>query len=106
MESGAAGGERAGVERRETVLARRAARELVVAPIVAWNRFVSPGLPPRCKYEPSCSRYAIEAVREFGIIKGLVLAGWRLLRCNPWSHGGFDPVADQRVFRRRSARPA
>lgn len=81
----------------------RLARELVVAPIVLWNRLVSPALPPRCKYEPSCSRYAIEAVREFGIIRGLVLAGWRLLRCNPWSHGGFDPVADQRVFRMRPA---
>ncbi|HEY0517168.1 MAG TPA: membrane protein insertion efficiency factor YidD [Solirubrobacteraceae bacterium] len=82
---------------------RRLAREAVVAPMVVWNRFVAPALPPRCKYEPSCSRYSIEAVREFGIIKGLVLAGWRLLRCNPWSHGGFDPVADQRVFGPRSA---
>ncbi len=97
--AGAAGG---GGERVRPAAPRRWAREVVVAPIVIWSRFVSPALPPRCKYEPSCSRYAIEAVREFGIIKGLVLAGWRLLRCNPWSHGGFDPVADQRVFGPRS----
>ena len=57
------------------------------------------GDPQRCKYEPTCSRYAVEAIREYGILRGLVLAGWRLLRCNPWSHGGYDPVEAQRVFR-------
>jgi uncharacterized protein len=74
------------------------ARWLVRAPIEVWGRVVSPALPPRCKYEPSCSRYASQAVAEFGILRGLVLAGWRLLRCNPWSHGGFDPVHQQRLF--------
>ena len=61
----------------------------------------------RCKYYPSCSEYAAQAISRFGILRGLVLAGWRLLRCNPWSHGGFDPVEDQRLFkpaRRRSER--
>ena len=84
--------------------ARRAIRAAVLAPILVYQRFVSPGLPRRCKYEPSCSRYAVQAIQEFGILKGLVLAGWRLLRCNPWSHGGFDPVAAQRVFKAH-ARP-
>ena len=83
---------------------RRVARAIVLAPIVFYQRFISPGLPRRCKYEPSCSRYAVQAIREFGILKGLVLAAWRLLRCNPWSHGGFDPVAAQRVFKTH-ARP-
>jgi putative membrane protein insertion efficiency factor len=77
----------------------RLARAVVTAPIVAYQRLISPALPQRCKYYPSCSRYAVEAVREFGILRGLVLAGWRLLRCNPWSHGGYDPVEAQRVFR-------
>ena len=77
-------------------LARRAA----LAPIVAYRRLISPALPRRCKYEPTCSAYAEQAVREFGILRGLVLAGWRLLRCNPWSHGGLDPVEAQRLFRR------
>jgi hypothetical protein len=67
-------------------------------PIEAYRRVVSPLLPARCKYEPTCSAYAAQSIREFGILRGLVLAAWRLLRCNPWSHGGFDPVAEQRVF--------
>ena len=77
----------------------RAARAAVTAPIVLYARVVSPAIPRRCKYEPTCSRYAVEAIREYGILKGLVLAGWRLLRCNPWSYGGYDPVHAQRVFR-------
>ncbi|HEY4451869.1 MAG TPA: membrane protein insertion efficiency factor YidD [Solirubrobacteraceae bacterium] len=75
------------------------ARTLVSSPIVFYQRFVSPALPQRCKYEPTCSRYAVDAIRDYGILRGLVLAGWRLLRCNPWSHGGYDPVQAQRVFR-------
>ena len=51
-----------------------------------------------CKYHPSCSQYAIDAYREFGFFKGSVLAGWRLLRCNPWTPGGVDYASDQRVF--------
>jgi putative membrane protein insertion efficiency factor len=77
----------------------RAARTLVLAPIVFYQRVVSPAIPRRCKYEPTCSRYAVEAIRQYGILRGLVLAGWRLLRCNPWSYGGYDPVEAQRVFR-------
>jgi putative membrane protein insertion efficiency factor len=48
--------------------------------------------PTTCKYHPSCSEYAVQALRRHGLVKGSVLAGWRLLRCNPWSRGGFDPV--------------
>jgi uncharacterized protein len=77
----------------------RAARAVAVAPIAVYRRAISPGLPRRCRYEPTCSRYASQAVREYGILRGLVLAAWRLLRCNPWSPGGFDPVRAQRVFR-------
>ena len=76
----------------------RAARAVVIAPIAAYRRWLSPALPRRCKYEPTCSAYAVEAIRQFGILRGLVLATWRVLRCNPWSHGGFDPVGAQRVF--------
>ena len=72
-----------------SALARRAA----VAPILAYQRLVSPLLGRRCKYEPTCSRYAVEAIRELGVARGLVLAAWRLLRCNPWSHGGYDPIS-------------
>jgi putative membrane protein insertion efficiency factor len=54
--------------------------------------------PGSCKYHPSCSQYAIDALREFGVVRGSILAGWRLLRCNPWSHGGVDYARDQRIF--------
>jgi uncharacterized protein len=78
------------------------ARQIAVAPITLYRRVISPLLPPRCKYAPSCSEYAVQAISEFGILRGLVLAAWRLLRCNPFSHGGFDPVEAQRVFAHRS----
>ena len=76
----------------------RIASTLAIAPIMLYRSVISPAIPQRCKYEPTCSRYAIEAIRQYGILRGLVLAGWRLLRCNPWSHGGYDPVEAQRVF--------
>jgi putative membrane protein insertion efficiency factor len=69
----------------------------------AYQVAVSPLLGPRCKYHPTCSQYAIDALREYGFFRGTVLAGWRLLRCNPWSHGGVDHARDQTVF--RAARP-
>jgi putative membrane protein insertion efficiency factor len=79
-------------------------RGIAVAPVRVYQRVVSPLIGPRCKYYPSCSEYAVQAVRRYGILRGLVLAAWRLLRCNPWSDGGVDRVEDQRVFRRaRSA---
>jgi putative membrane protein insertion efficiency factor len=77
------------------------ARRIVLAPIAVYQRLISPALPRRCKYEPTCSAYAVQAVREYGILRGLVLAGWRLLRCNPFSHGGYDPVSAQTLFRER-----
>lgn len=79
--------------------ATRGIRGLATAPVLLYQRVISPALPRRCKYEPTCSRYAVDAIREYGILRGLLLAGWRLLRCNPWSHGGYDPVEAQRVFR-------
>ena len=67
-----------------------------------YQRFLSPLLRARCKYHPTCSQYALDALREFGFLRGSVLAGWRLLRCNPWSHGGVDYARDQRLFGRRA----
>ena len=78
-----------------------AVRKLVVLPIRLYQRLFSPLMGQRCKYYPSCSEYAAQAILDYGILRGLVLAGWRLLRCNPWSHGGFDPVERQRLFRAR-----
>jgi uncharacterized protein len=56
-------------------------------------------LPASCKFHPSCSQYALDAFRRYGLVRGSVLAGWRLLRCHPWSRGGVDYVQDQRLFR-------
>jgi uncharacterized protein len=72
---------------------------VLLAPLRFYSRFISPALPRRCKYEPTCSAYAEQAVRELGVVRGMIVAGWRLLRCNPWSHGGWDPVADRTLFR-------
>jgi putative membrane protein insertion efficiency factor len=77
-------------------------RRVATTPIVLYQRVISPALPRRCKYEPTCSAYAAQAIREFGILRGLILGGWRLLRCNPWSHGGVDPVGGQQLFRPRT----
>ena len=75
----------------------------LVGLIRLYQALVSPLLPSgTCKYHPSCSHYAADALRAHGLLRGGALAAWRLLRCNPWSHGGVDRVEDQRLFRRRA----
>ena len=81
-------------------------RRIVILPIRAWQLLLSPLFGPRCRYYPSCSEYAVQAIGRYGILRGLVLAGWRLLRCNPWSPGGVDPVEEQRLFKPRAAAPS
>lgn len=73
-------------------------RELVLLPLRLYQRAISPLLPARCRYHPTCSAYAVQAVETYGILRGGILASWRLLRCNPWSHGGYDPVLAQTLF--------
>ncbi|HEY5976982.1 MAG TPA: membrane protein insertion efficiency factor YidD [Solirubrobacterales bacterium] len=67
--------------------------------IAAYSRWVSPARPRRCRFEPTCSAYAAESIRRFGAARGVVLAGYRLLRCNPFTHGGFDPVPEKFTLR-------
>jgi len=74
-------------------------RTAATAPVRLYQRVISPVIPRRCKYHPSCSEYAVQSIQRFGILRGLVLAAWRLMRCNPWSHGGVDFPEDQRMFR-------
>jgi putative membrane protein insertion efficiency factor len=83
-----------------------APRSVVVLLLRIYQRLISPALGPRCRYYPSCSEYAVQAVQQFGILRGLVLATWRLLRCNPWSHGGLDPVDEQRLFAPKTTVPS
>jgi putative membrane protein insertion efficiency factor len=67
-------------------------RKMFVEPIKIYRRFVSPMLPPSCRYWPSCSEYALQAIQKHGVLKGGLLGAWRVIRCNPWSRGGIDPV--------------
>lgn len=77
----------------------RALRAAATAPVLLYSKTISPALPRRCRYEPTCSAYAVQAVRSFGVLRGAALAVWRLLRCNPFSDGGYDPVEAQRLFK-------
>jgi uncharacterized protein len=78
---------------------KRIAAAVLLAPIRAYQRWISPAISPRCRYYPTCSNYAVEAIRELGPVRGLILATWRVLRCNPFSHGGVDELEDRRLFR-------
>jgi putative membrane protein insertion efficiency factor len=78
-------------------------RRIFLLPVRLYQRLMSPLMPARCKYHPTCSAYAVEAVRSYGPVRGTILAGWRLLRCNPLSNGGLDPVSHQRLFHQRPA---
>ena len=70
----------------------------------AWRQTFGRLVPPgTCKFHPSCSAYALEALHELGLVRGTIVAGWRLLRSNPWSHGGVDHVRDRRLFRRHES---
>lgn len=65
---------------------------VVAAPIHFYRRFISPMQSPRCRYAPTCSTYALEAIKVHGAVKGTILATWRVMRCNPWTLGGVDHV--------------
>ncbi|HEX9943626.1 MAG TPA: membrane protein insertion efficiency factor YidD [Thermoanaerobaculia bacterium] len=81
-------------------------KRLLLGAIDAYQRLISPSLPRRCRYEPTCSAYAVESIRRFGPLRGGLLASWRLLRCNPFSHGGFDPVPKRFTLRVAPLDPA
>ena len=66
--------------------------ELALIPVKLYRRWISPLKPPCCRFTPTCSQYALDALREWGVICGTALAVWRILRCNPLSAGGEDPV--------------
>ncbi len=67
-------------------------RRMVMLPIRGYQKFISPGLPPSCRFTPSCSQYALEAVAKYGALKGSWLAARRLVRCHPFNPGGYDPI--------------
>lgn len=67
-------------------------KRVIINLIKFYRKNISPMSPPKCKYIPTCSQYAIEAIEKYGTVKGCMLAFWRIIRCNPFSKGGFDPV--------------
>ena len=68
-------------------------KNILIAMIRLYQKFLSPLKHTRCPYTPTCSQYGLEAIQKYGAVKGSLLACWRILRCNPFSKGGYDPVA-------------
>ena len=71
-------------------------KRICISMIRFYQKHISPALPPCCRYMPTCSQYAIEAIEKRGVFVGIFLAVKRLLRCNPWGGSGFDPVPERR----------
>lgn len=76
-------------------------KKILIALIHFYQRAVSPYTKARCKYCPTCSQYGVEAIQRFGALKGSALAVWRILRCNPFSKGGYDPVPEKKGSKKR-----
>ena len=71
---------------------RNKMKKFLIAGIRFYQKYISPYKGTKCPYIPSCSQYGLEAIQKYGALKGSLLAIWRILRCNPFSHGGYDPV--------------
>ena len=77
---------------KEPSALKSAVRTMVLLPVYFYRRCISPLVPPCCRFTPTCSEYAIQAVKKHGVFKGSWLAIKRILRCNPWGGSGYDPV--------------
>lgn len=84
---------------------KRLFRCLLILPIRFYQKAISPALPSCCRFYPTCSQYAIEAIEKRGVVVGLALAGKRLLRCNPWGGFGYDPVPERTRKKRVKGSP-
>jgi putative membrane protein insertion efficiency factor len=73
--------------------------QILIKLIGFYQRKISPHLPARCKFYPTCSSYAVTAFERFGFFKGLMLTLWRLIRCSPLTSGGYDPVPEKKIKR-------
>ncbi|MEG1525716.1 MAG: membrane protein insertion efficiency factor YidD [Clostridia bacterium] len=71
--------------------------------IIGYQNYISPMLRPCCRFQPTCSQYALEAIEKHGALRGMLLAIWRVLRCNPFGKGGYDPVPD--IFPKKKGQP-
>jgi putative membrane protein insertion efficiency factor len=86
------GASRPAAKARGSATFSRLATQALVAPVIAYRRWLSPLLPARCRFYPSCSAYTLEALRTHGPFRGLALGIWRIARCQPFHPGGYDPV--------------
>ncbi|GAX01049.1 hypothetical protein C5L25_000257 [Secundilactobacillus silagei JCM 19001] len=75
-------------------------KRLLMMLVRGYQRFISPLFPPTCRYSPTCSAYTLKALQKHGAIKGTLMGAARILRCNPFVHGGYDPVPDHFSLRR------
>ena len=73
-------------------MSRFSIRNIMIHMIRLYQKYISPMKRTKCPYIPTCSQYGLEAIEKYGALKGGLLAVWRILRCNPFSHGGYDPV--------------
>jgi uncharacterized protein len=82
-------------------------KSLALGLLRLYKRWISPSFPPSCRYVPTCSEYAIEAIERYGALRGGAMAAWRVLRCHPFAKGGLDPVVKDGMARTelRSAQP-
>ena len=78
---------------------RQKVNKILIFVIVLYQKTLSPLFGQRCKHYPSCSHYSIEALEKYGVLKGLILTTARLIRCNPWSYGGYDPIPENVSFK-------
>lgn len=72
-------------------------KSLALGLLRLYKRWISPAFPPACRYVPTCSEYALEAVERYGVVRGGLMAGWRILRCHPLAKGGLDAVVKDRT---------
>jgi uncharacterized protein len=79
-------------EKTGQVTAPSMAARILIGPVIVYRRLISPLIPPRCRFEPSCSTYALEALRTHGAVRGTWLSVRRIARCHPFNPGGYDPV--------------
>ncbi|AEV94962.1 membrane protein insertion efficiency factor YidD [Pediococcus claussenii] len=77
-------------------------KQIFLSLIRGYQRFISPLFPPSCRYYPTCSNYSLQAIQRFGIIKGTLMGSARILRCNPFVRGGYDPVPNHFSLKRNS----
>ena len=75
-------------------------KKIFIAFIKFYQKYISANRPPTCKYYPTCSAYSIEAIEKHGALKGFFMSTWRIMRCNPFSKGGYDPVPEPKNIKK------